>query len=179
MEEPFLPTGTVGHRLDPVDTAGRASGYILVEQPVVDYIHAGAVAACVALPAFGPFVPAEADSPVRWEPLWRSASGAFPYSLLEAFPGRLEDTAGWEVRHRHHWLAALVAFHLLPSEDIRPVARDTVADFPVVAGIEVPGVVGATGVVAVGVVVVGSAELAGQDILLGAFPAWRMVVVVP
>lgn len=70
-----------------------------------------------------------------------------------------------------------MAFHLLPSEDIRPVARDTVADFPVVAGIEVPGVVGATGAVAV--VVVGSAGLAGQDILLGAFPAWRMVVVVP
>lgn len=176
MEGPSLPTGTVGHRLDPVDTAGRASGYILVVQPVVDYIHAGAVAACVALPAFGPFVPAEADSPVRWE-LLRSALGAFPYSLLEAFPGRLEDTAGWEVHHRH-WLAALVAFHL-PSEDIRPVARDTVGDFPVVADIEMPGVVGATGVVAVAAVVVGSAGLAGQDILLGAFPAWRMVVAVP
>lgn len=173
MEEPSLPTGTVGHRLDLVDTADRASGYILVVQPVVDCIHAGAVAACAALPAFGPFVPAEADSPVRWE-LPRSALGAFPYSLLEAFPGRLEDTAGWEVHHRH-WL---VAFHL-PSEDIRAVARDTVADFPVVADIEMPGVVGATGVVAVAAVVVGSAGLAGQDILLGAFPAWRMVVVVP
>lgn len=142
---------------------------------MVDYIHAGAVAACAALPAFGPFAQAEADSPVRWEPL-RSALGAFPYSLLEAFPGR-EGTAGWEVRHRH-WLAALVAFHL-PSEDIQPVARDTVADFPVVADIEMPGVVGATGVVAVAVVVVGSAGVAGQDILLGAFPAWMMVVVVP
>lgn len=74
--------GTVGLLLDPADTVDRAFGCILVGLPAVDYSHAGAVVACAAHPVpFGPSVPGEADSPVRWG-LLRSALEACPHSLL-------------------------------------------------------------------------------------------------
>lgn len=57
--------GTVGLLLGPVDIVGPAFDCILAVLPVVDYIRAGAEAACVVHLAFDPFAPAEEHSPVR------------------------------------------------------------------------------------------------------------------